>query len=202
MRKIWSTLQPGLKHRTAGTCLRREANLNLKSKVFACLLRIVGSDPANTRGSDTWALVASAVGLRVSQPPCFPMPGCSQAAAAASPGDAQGQCLNLLPGALAEPVTPHWSHSRLKWCFTHKWTSSGAGPGEHGEGIAREWPLPSLMTPLIPAPALPCFVASVLVCVQRSPTRINWHRTALEGLEFSQENGAGRAPSQSQPLGN
>lgn len=142
------------------------------------------------------------MGLRVSQPPCFPMPGCSQAAAAASPGDVQGQCLHLLPAALAEPVTPHWSPSRLKRCFTHKWTSSGVGPGERGEGTAREGPPPSLMTPLIPAPALPRFVTSVLVCVQRSPTPINWHRTALGGLEFSQENSADRAPSQSQPLGN
>lgn len=64
-----STLQLGLKHPTAGTCLHRKANLNLKSKVFPCLLRIVVSDPANTQGSDRWAVAALATGLRVSRPP-------------------------------------------------------------------------------------------------------------------------------------
>lgn len=155
-----SALQPGLRHPTAGTCLHCKANLNLKSKVFPCLLRIVSSDPANTRGSDRWALAALAVGLRASRPPCFPMPGRSRAAAAASLGDVQGQRLNTLPARLAEPATPCWSHSTLKRRFTHEWTTSGGRSREHGEGIAREQPSLLLMTPLLPAPG---FVISVLV---------------------------------------
>lgn len=67
-----SVLQMGLKHPSAGTCLHCKANLNLKSKVFPCLLRLVSSDPANTRSSDRWALAVLVLGLRVSQPPVSP----------------------------------------------------------------------------------------------------------------------------------
>lgn len=100
--------------------------------------------------------------------PLFPVPGCSWAAMATSPGNVQEQCLNPLPATPAEPAAhniPCWSHSRLKQRFTHKWMFSGRGHGECGEGIARERPPLLLMAPLIPAPALPGFVISVLVCV-------------------------------------
>jgi len=135
-----STIRSGLKHPTAGSCLHSKANLNLESKVFPCLLRIVGSDPANTRVSDRWAVAALAEGLSVSRPPCFPVPGCPQAAVAASLGKVQGHCLSTLPATLAEPATPCWSHSRFKHSFTHEWTSSGGGPGGRGEGFAQQQP--------------------------------------------------------------
>lgn len=124
----------GSNTQTAGTCLHHKASL--KSKVFLCSLRIISSDPANSQGSDRCALAASAVGPRVSQPPCFPIPGCSQA----WPGNVQGQVLNPLPAMLAKHAAhdiPPWSHSRLKQCFAHKWAFSGQRHGECSEGIAQ-----------------------------------------------------------------
>lgn len=141
------TLQTGLKHPPAGTCLHHRASLNLKSKVSLCSLRAVSSDPANSQGSDRWALVASEVGSRVSQPSCFPMPGYSQA----WPGNVQGQVLNPLPVTLAEHAAhdiPPWSHSRVKQHFAHKWAFSGQQCGECSGGIAQGQPPLLLVPPL------------------------------------------------------
>lgn len=77
-----------------------------------------------------------------------------------------------LPAMLTKPATLCWSHSRLNWRFTHECASSGGQPGEHGEGIIQEQSPLLLMTPLIPAPALPGFVIFILICVQRSPSCI------------------------------
>lgn len=121
--------------------------LGFSLQVFLCSLRIVSSDPASSRGSDRWTLVASAVGLRVSQPFSFPMWGYSQA----RPGNVQEQVLNPLPVMLAKHAArdiPPWSHSRLKQYFAHKWAFSEQQHGECSEGIAQGQPPLLLMPPL------------------------------------------------------